>query len=50
MTVVGIEGDQVNCVWTDRDGHIGYERLPIEALEPGIRIFYGVPISIPEDS
>src|SRR5258706_16063548 len=50
MTVVGIEGDQVNCVWTDRDGHIGYERLPIEALEPGIRIFYGLPIPIPEGS
>src|ERR1700692_2229662 len=43
MTVVGIEGDQVSCAWTGRDGHIAYERLPIEALEPGIRILYGLP-------
>jgi uncharacterized protein YodC (DUF2158 family) len=50
MTVVGIEGDQVTCVWTDRDGHIGSERLPIEALEPGIRILYGLPRPIPDDS
>jgi uncharacterized protein YodC (DUF2158 family) len=50
MTVVGIEGDQVNCVWIDRDGHIGSERLPIEALEPGIRILYGLPRPIPDDS
>src|SRR5258706_15929638 len=49
MTVIGIEGDQVNCAWTGRDGHIGYERLPIEALEPGIRILYGLPIPIPEN-
>src|SRR5258706_6924688 len=38
MTVVGIEGDQVDCAWTNRNGRIGYERLPIEALGPGIRI------------
>jgi uncharacterized protein YodC (DUF2158 family) len=50
MTVVSIEGDQVNCVWTDRDGHIGSERLPIEALEPGIGILYGLPRPIPDDS
>jgi uncharacterized protein YodC (DUF2158 family) len=50
MTVIGIEGDQVNCAWTGRDGHIGYESLPIEALEPGIRILYGLPIPIPDDS
>jgi uncharacterized protein YodC (DUF2158 family) len=51
MTVVGIEGDHVNCVWTDRDGHIGSERLPIEALEPGIRILYGLPLRpSPDDS
>jgi hypothetical protein len=49
MTVVGIEGDQVNCVWTGRDGRIGSERLPIEALEPGIRILYGLPRPIPDD-
>jgi uncharacterized protein YodC (DUF2158 family) len=50
MTVIGIEGDQVNCAWTGRDGHIGYERLPIEALEPGIRILYGLPRPMPADS
>ncbi|WP_256378756.1 DUF2158 domain-containing protein [Bradyrhizobium sp. URHD0069] len=49
MTVVGIEDDQVNCAWTDRDGHIGYERLPIDALEPGIRILNGLPRPIPDD-
>jgi uncharacterized protein YodC (DUF2158 family) len=38
MTVVGIEGDQVNCVWTDLDGHIGSERLPIEALQVAIKM------------
>ena len=41
MTIAGTEGDQVNCVWTDLDGHIASERLPIEALEPGIRILGG---------
>jgi uncharacterized protein YodC (DUF2158 family) len=49
MTVVGIEGDQVDCAWTGRDGHIGSERLPIDALEPGIRILYGLPRPIPDD-
>ncbi len=49
MTVVGIEGDQVNCAWTDRDGHIGYETLPIDALEPGIRMLNGPPRPIPDD-
>jgi len=38
MTVAGIEGDQVNCVWPDLDGHIGSERLPIEALQVGIKM------------
>jgi uncharacterized protein YodC (DUF2158 family) len=41
MTVVGIDGGDVNCVWTDPEGHIASERLPIEALEPGIRILGG---------
>jgi uncharacterized protein YodC (DUF2158 family) len=50
MTVVGIEGDQVNCAWTGLDGHIGYEHLPIEALEPGIRILGGFRRPIPNDS
>ncbi len=43
MTVIGIEGDQVNCAWTDRDGHIGSERFPIAALDPGIRILRPFP-------
>jgi uncharacterized protein YodC (DUF2158 family) len=50
MTVVGVEGDQVNCVWTYLDGHMGSERLPIEALEPGIRIFGGFRRPLPNDS
>ena len=39
MTVVDIEGDQANCALTDLERHIAFERLPVEALEPGIRIF-----------
>jgi len=38
MTVIGIEGDQVNCVWTYLDGHIGSERFPAGAVERGVRI------------
>ena len=33
MTVIGIEGDQVNCVWTDLDGHMGSEHFPARAVE-----------------
>jgi uncharacterized protein YodC (DUF2158 family) len=40
MTVVGIEGDQVNCIWTDLEGHIGSERLPIEALHVEASVRY----------
>ena len=50
MTVGGIEGDQVICIWTYLDGHIGSERLPIEALEPGIRILGGFRRPLPNDS
>jgi uncharacterized protein YodC (DUF2158 family) len=50
MTVTGIEGDQVNCVWTDLDGHIGSERFPIATLEPGIRILGGFPRPLPDGS
>ncbi len=50
MTVIGIEGDLVNCVWTDLDGHIGSERFPIAALEPGIRILGGFPRPLPDGS
>jgi uncharacterized protein YodC (DUF2158 family) len=50
MTVIGIEGDQVNCVWTDLDGHIGSEHFPTEAVERGIRILGGFPRPIPNPS
>ena len=50
MTVTGIEGDQVNCVWIDRGGHIASERLPIETLEPGIRILGGFGRPLPNAS
>ena len=39
MTIVDIEGDQVTCALTDLERHIAFERLPVEALEPGVRIF-----------
>ena len=48
MTVGGIDGGEVNCVWTDPEGHIASERLPIETLEPGIRILGGFPRPIPD--
>jgi uncharacterized protein YodC (DUF2158 family) len=44
MTVVDIEGDQVNCALTDLEGHIAFERLPVEALERGIRVLAGRPV------
>jgi hypothetical protein len=49
MTVAGFDGDDVKCVWTDPEGHIASERLPIEALEPGIRILGGFRRPIPND-
>ena len=33
MTVVRIEGDQVNCVWTDWDGQFESGRFPIDVLQ-----------------
>jgi uncharacterized protein YodC (DUF2158 family) len=39
MTIVEIDGDQVNCAFTDLERHIAFERLLVEALEPGVRIF-----------
>jgi uncharacterized protein YodC (DUF2158 family) len=41
MTVASIDGGDVNFVWTDPEGHIASEHLPIEALERGIRILGG---------
>jgi hypothetical protein len=50
MTVIGIEGDQVNCAWTDFDGNLQSERLPSDALERGIRIIGGFRGPIPDRS
>jgi uncharacterized protein YodC (DUF2158 family) len=33
MTVVRIEGDQVNCVWTDWDGQFETGNFPIDVLQ-----------------
>jgi uncharacterized protein YodC (DUF2158 family) len=33
MTVVRIDGDQVNCVWTDWDGQFESARFPINVLQ-----------------
>jgi uncharacterized protein YodC (DUF2158 family) len=33
MTVDGIKGDQVDCVWTDWDGTIASGSFPIEVLQ-----------------
>jgi uncharacterized protein YodC (DUF2158 family) len=32
MTVTAVHGDQVNCVWTDWDGQLKSESLPIALL------------------
>ncbi len=50
MTVVGVDGDQANCVWTDFEGNLASERLPMEALEPAIRIIGGFRRPIPDPS
>jgi uncharacterized protein YodC (DUF2158 family) len=43
MTVTAVQGDQVNCTWTDWDGQLKSESFPIAAL--------GVPVTTipPED-
>jgi uncharacterized protein YodC (DUF2158 family) len=33
MTVHSIEGDQVNCVWTDWDGTIASGTFPMDVLQ-----------------
>src|SRR3981189_3287943 len=33
MTVVRIDGDQVNCVWTDWDGQFESGNFPIDVLQ-----------------
>jgi uncharacterized protein YodC (DUF2158 family) len=32
MTVTAVQGDQVNCVWTDWDGQVKSESFPIAVL------------------
>ena len=32
MTVTGVQGDQVNCSWTDWDGRLEAQSFPIGAL------------------
>jgi uncharacterized protein YodC (DUF2158 family) len=32
MTVTGVQGDEVNCSWTDWDGRLESESFPIGAL------------------
>jgi uncharacterized protein YodC (DUF2158 family) len=39
MTVTGIQGDQVNCAWTDWDGALKSETFPIAVLS--------VPVTVP---
>ena len=39
MTVTGIQGDQVNCSWTDWNGDLKSESFPTAVL--------GVPVTIP---
>jgi uncharacterized protein YodC (DUF2158 family) len=50
MTVAGIDGGDVNCVWTDLEGRIASERLPTEALEPGVRILGDFRRPVPDGS
>jgi uncharacterized protein YodC (DUF2158 family) len=33
MTVFRVEGDQVNCVWTNWDGQIRSDNFPIDVLQ-----------------
>jgi uncharacterized protein YodC (DUF2158 family) len=33
MTVVRVDGDQVNCVWTDWDGQFESGNFPIDVLQ-----------------
>jgi uncharacterized protein YodC (DUF2158 family) len=41
MTVTGVHGDQVNCTWTDWDGQLKSESIPIAML--------GVPMTVPAE-
>jgi uncharacterized protein YodC (DUF2158 family) len=35
MTVKGIQGDQVDCFWTDFNGQINADRFPVDVLQMG---------------
>ena len=39
MTVTGVQGDQVNCSWTDWDGRLQFENFPTAVLS--------VPVTVP---
>ena len=39
MTVTAVQGDQVNCSWTDWDGDLKSETFPVAVL--------GVPVTVP---
>jgi uncharacterized protein YodC (DUF2158 family) len=41
MTVTGVQGDQVNCAWTDWDGALKSETFPIAVLS--------VPVTVPPE-
>jgi uncharacterized protein YodC (DUF2158 family) len=41
MTVTGIQGDQVNCSWTDLDGELRSENFPMAVLS--------VPVTAPRE-
>jgi uncharacterized protein YodC (DUF2158 family) len=41
MTVTGVQGDQVNCAWTDWDGALKSETFPIAVLS--------VPLTVPPE-
>ena len=41
MTVTAVEGDQVNCTWTDWDGRPQSENFPVDVLS--------VPVTVPPD-
>ena len=39
MTVTGVQGDQVNCSWAERNGDLKSERFPIAVLS--------LPVTVP---
>lgn len=41
MTVTGVQGDQVNCTWTDWNGQLRSESFPVAVL--------GAPVTEPPE-